>query len=109
MLQLNKRDVVTSLEELRKAVETAMAEPVYNEYTLKSIMLKKDLTPTERIILQFLSIQEHEVKGSFIMKHLGMKGKGFRNNIENLLKRGLVKRGIGYSTWIINNPKKGVL
>lgn len=111
MLQLNKKDVVTSLEELRKAVETAMAEPVYSDYTLKSFLLNKKLTPTERIILQFLSLQTEEVKGSYIMDNLGIKGKAFRNNIGTLHTKGLVQRGFGYSTWKIVELKnlKGVL
>jgi hypothetical protein len=109
MLRLNKREVLTSLESLREAVETAMAEPVYNDYTIKTIMMRTDLSTTERILLQFLSLQQGEVKGSFIMEKLGIKGKAFRNNTQLLLDRGLIRKGKGYSTWIINQPKKGIL
>jgi hypothetical protein len=107
----NNKNVLT-LEYLREAIGEAIDpvfKPVYKQHSLKEIMLNKELTTTERILLQFLSIQDHEVKGSFIMENLGLKGKGFRNNIEKLLERGLVRKGKGYSTWVINQSKKGIL
>ena len=106
-------NLITSLEALREAVEEAMAptfdKPVYKRHSYDDLLFNVELNPTEKIILMYLSKQTHEVRGSQIMEHIGLKGKGFRNNIEKLLEKGLVRRGTKSFTWLLNNPKKGVL
>jgi DNA-binding transcriptional ArsR family regulator len=106
-VEFSKKSVIASLEELRKTVEAAMEpalEPIYKQRnSLKEILEMTDLQPTQRLILQLLSLSSGDVKISYLSENLGISYKALRINMMELREKGLVEPGFKYATWRITN------
>ena len=89
---MTNQEIAEFLETARVQMQLAMDEKFRPVYKSNTWLKQKDLTVTERVVMQLIDERDDLFSNKWLCEQTGFSTKCIRENLAKLMDRGLVKK-----------------
>jgi len=89
---MTNQEIAEFLESTKVQIQLAIDEKFRPVYKSNTWLKQKDLTVTERVVMQLIDERNNLFSNKWLCEQTGFSSKCIRENLAKLMERGLVKK-----------------